>query len=216
MGNAAGNMKSYAERLKKELLRDKKKTGVLTLLALVALVVVGRLTLGGGSTPSDADANAPAAVVEEAPADEAGSSDKSVPVDRSARMARWADYLASIDRTIQRDLFKPNPACFAPKPGDGPAVEDGAEETGWFGTVLKRIMQKQADSSDELQRIRKIRIEAGKLMLQTTMLGDSPTALINGCVLRKGDGILGFRVDEIATDRCIVSKDGLRILLQMK
>jgi len=216
MGNAAGNLKGYAERLKKELLRDKKKTIVLALLALVCLFVIGRLVLGGGSTPSSAGADVSTTVTQETPAGDEPPGYRAAPVDRSARMARWADYLANMDRSIQRDLFKPNLACFAPKPGAEPAVEDGAEQTGWFGKVLERIMQKQADSSDELLRIRQIRTEAGELTLQTTMLGDNPTALINGRVLRKGEEIRGFRVDEIAPNRCIVSKDGVRILLQMK
>ncbi len=48
------------------------------------------------------------------------------------------------------------------------------------------------------------------------MLTPAPVALINGQVLRVGDRVGGFRVDRIAWDRCVISKDGVDVELRLE
>ncbi len=203
---------NWKERLKAELARDKKKTGVLAVMLLVAGILGGRLAITH-SVP-DAAAAPPTPAAAELLSGGAAADWRARP--RTIDRAIWAEYVAKMDRTIDRDLFTPNLECFPLQPGARPAGADAGEETvGWFGWVRQQVRRKQRDSSDELTRIRAVRAQAEKLSLQSTMLGKRPTAMINGQVLYRQDEVGGFLVKRIDSNSCVVSKDGVDVELRM-
>ena len=140
----------------------------------------------------------------------------------SAAHAEREKYLAQMDRNITRDLFMPNPDFY---PSHSRALDtrvtlvgqgDGEDQQGWFECIAGWVKEKQEAQRDERARVTLIRARAQALLLQSTMLGPSPTALINGQVLREGDQIGGFRVKKIFSDGCTVTKDGVDVSLQMQ
>ena len=90
-------------------------------------------------------------------------------------------------------------------------------QQGWFELVRKGIAEKQQEGSAEKARVRAITAQAESLKLRSTMLvKGSPRALIDGQVLREGDYVSGFRVKQIASSSCIVTKDGVDVELRME
>jgi len=212
------NTTDWKQRLKAELARDKKKTGILAALLLVAGILGGRLVITH-SLPSDASADQPGAAASPAPGD--ADADRQAPAPRgesgdNGDSARRDQYLAHMDRAIGRDLFAAKLSYFPPLPGaESLAVGNAQGDPGWFGMVQQLVLRKQQAGSDELSRVNAIRAQADDLSLQSTMLGSSPTALINGQVLRQGDYVSGFQIKRIAANRCLVCKDGVDVELRM-
>ena len=144
---------------------------------------------------------------------------------RSGAGVPWPDgwqagretHLATMDRKITRDLFKPNLEYFPPAEGVGSHVVVATDQQkGLFQQAYQWVCQKQNARRRHMEHIGAIRARAQAFSLQSTVLGRSPTALINGQVLRKGDWISGFRLKAIASNYCIVSKNGVDVELHMK
>ena len=215
---------SLSQRLVAELNRDKKKTTVLVVLALVALVLVLRLAL---HRPGPRRARAGAvrsALVASGGVAGTGSPDLADQKDLAAWLHRRRRedrdrrecYLAGLDRRIDRDLFKPNLEYFPLADGAEAACRQAAAGPGWFDAVRQYVLEKQRAQTQYLDRVRGVRAEARALSLTSTMLGASPAAVINGKVLRVGDVIDGFRLERIDSARCTLVKEGVRVELRMQ
>jgi len=205
----------WRRRLKDELQRDKKKTTILIVLMIAAGIVGGRLVVTH-SVPEEALAT-PSAQVSAAGTFGAGPTNAFLVGARVNAEEARRSHLAQMDRRIERDLFKPNLASFAFV--NGAAVHDVPNQPagpGWFGQVQEWMAMKAQAERQGLIRISVIQTQAEALTVQSTMLGPSPTALVNGQVLRQGDWISGFQVKQIATEYVIVSKDGVNVTLSMK
>ena len=219
MAKAKPKPTDWKGRLKAELQRDKKKTAILAALLATAEFVGGRIVVT--HSISGASAEQPrhsAAEVEDGNDVQKGAPQAHAAPRSTARAdrAERAEYVSRMDRTIHRDLFHANLDYFAPLPGaEDLSAARRVEDPGWFGTMWRRVLQKQQAGSDELARIRALRARARALSLQSTMMGPSATALIDGQVLHKGDYISGFRVKSIASGCCVVTKDGVDVELRM-
>ncbi len=221
MDELKAKISQWTARLKTELMRDKKKTSVLLALTVVALIVVVKLLAGGGGGAGAARAVRPAVA---AAAEAAGETDEQtaeqlwqqLTSEGSTDQAERERYLAAMDRNITRDLFQPNPELYPPSgtpSGPGPVAPS---EPGWFADVGQWVWQKQQAQQEEMAHAAVIRAQARGLALQSTMLGSPPTALINGQVLGVGDSINGFLVKGIASDNCVVSKEGVDVQLRLE
>jgi len=58
--------------------------------------------------------------------------------------------------------------------------------------------------------------QARALTLQSTVVSATPTAIINGRVLRAGEWINGFQVTHITSHTCTLEKKGISVVLEMK
>lgn len=227
MTGRGNKVSDWKRRLKSQLQRDKKKTALLIVLLVTVGVVGGRLVVSQ-ALPTPAKAGAAAGDGGDRLLPDlcvtgpfAPSYPKALGAPRPDAAARREEYLASLDRTIARDLFRPNPELFPPSGDDqgaGGANADKAQDDqpGWFQQVWDWVEQARQARRDEIAQAEAVRAQAGALVLQSTMVGPSATALINGQVLRKSDWIDGFRVKSIASDTCVVSKDGVDVVLRMK
>ena len=205
----------WARRLKVELQRDKKKTIILLVLLLLGGILGGRMLMTD-TLPDKARADDPllARPVEE----DSQRAWRPAPPGPAAQ-ARREKYLAQMDRNITRDLFRPNLEFYPAQHGGTDArlaVVSKRRASGWFGHSFQWGNDGQDARRDQTARIALVRARAQALSLQSTMLGPSPSALINGQVLREGEWISGFRVKEIASDSCVVSQKGVDVLLRMK
>jgi hypothetical protein len=52
-------------------------------------------------------------------------------------------------------------------------------------------------------------------VLQSTFIGSTPTAVVNGRVLRVGESINGFKVVEITARACVVEQGEVKVRLEM-
>lgn len=220
MAEANKSQPDWKSRIKAELERDKKRTIILLVLLVAAGIFGGRLVVKAipGRAAAAPEANALLPDKNDAAGDgwKPGSLGASV---STAVNARREEYLSSLDRTIVRDLFRPNPEVFPPVGGDADYgnVNFGhqGQSTGWFQQVDRWIGQRDRAQEDQVARARAIKAQAAALRLQTTMLGPSATALINGQVLREGDWINGFQIKSIASDFCVIVRDGVELKLRM-
>lgn len=190
---------TWQERLVAELKHDKKKAVLLGVLAVVAVVLVFQQL--ASLTPSESQASTGGASASSSGQSElarAASSGGSHRMTDSAH--RRNEYLQTMDRTIDRDLFAPNSQYFAP-PEDSSSPATSSEKT---------------PEQLEQERWQAIRLQAKGLTLRSTIVGNEPTAVINGMVLHKGDWVAGFEVTEIRPRSCTVRKDDVAVVLKME
>jgi hypothetical protein len=214
MAGTTVNIADLKRRLFAELKRDKRKTIVLAALLAIAGIVCGRLVIRH-SLPSAAAAQMAGDSL--LPPSAQGGSPAPAPVDarRSDRGARREAYLRNLDRRITRDLFEPRLEYFPLLPGKT-AVAVGTIGPGWFAAVRDRVLERQRAQSEHLARINAVRMQASALSLTSTILGDAPAAVINGQVVHKGEAISGFKIVDIGSKRCLLSKEGVLVELIMK
>ncbi len=228
MTGSVNKVFDWKRRLGSQLQRDKKKTVLLVVLLVTAGTIGGRL-VASKAFPAPAKAKAAS---EDSRGERllpdvsmmgpfAPSSSKAPGAPRPDAAARREEYLTSLDRTITRDLFRPSPELFPPSGDDRGASRRSAEDTrggqpSWFRQVRSWVEQAGQARRDEAARAEAVRAQAAALELQSTMVGPSSSALINGHVLRKSAWINGFRVKSIGSDSCVVTKDGVDVVLHMK
>lgn len=185
------NMPAWMQRLVLELRRDKKRTSLLAVLVLVAAIVVGRQVVHSAAPVSAATAvvSTDAPVAQMAPA---------VAPSMAAGDVQKLVPLQSREHKFVRDLFRPDPQAFPPLTEDvGP----------------QQVMS--VEGEQESAR-RKIETQAASLVLQSTILGSRPKAILNGNVISLGGSIEGFSLISIEARFCVLEKDGVSVRLDMK
>ena len=199
MAERTGHIADLKQRLIAELKRDKKRTAVMGVLFIVAVIVVGHRLIDSLSPSELRAAGEPGGTTAPAPnplpiATVVQRTERPNAPERSA-------YVTQLDRTIRRDIFRPDPGLF-------PAA-------GTQRTTDVRVTTASA-RDDAAERERAVREAARSLALQSTILGNRPTAIINGEVAAVGSQIGGFCVVAIHRRSCDLEKDGVQIKLLMK
>ena len=175
----------WRTRMSLELRRDKKKTAILAVLALVCSVLGGRL-ISGRLSPAKASASQGAAPTAMIVTTAARAMSPGAPgFGASAR----DKYIANIKPGITRDLFWFNAKAFRrirqvekPKaPTTQPVKRDRAAEN------KKRIAGIRVAAQERAEK---------QLIVQSTIAG---AAIINGKLLRKNRSIGGFKLVAVST-----------------
>jgi len=187
-----------AKGLLAELKRDPKRAVVLAVLGAVLLVIGGRLLLQQlGSPRTGAAAQGPAGRAQDDPAHGKAPGDVWAKASQGAAQPKAP---AARSLPLVRDIFTPNPTFFPPhRPAPAAATAKVVDDPEARLAAERRAALAQASS----------------LVLQTTVVGATGTAIINGQVLRVGDTIGGFRVVEIASRSCTLAKGAVRVTLEM-
>jgi len=193
------NLGTWA-RIQREIRRDPKKAWVLgTLLVLLGGICAWEVVSRIGPATAGAATPRPAGVAERADAPDPQDGD--VSPWGGATPATGPALSAPASRSVDRDLFTPNPVYFPPhRPGKA---------------VAKVLNDGPTSEEREKARRRDVQAQAQSLALQSTVIGAEPTAIVNGRVLRAGEWINAFRVVEITTYRCVVEKDGVQVALEL-
>jgi len=185
-------------RIAMEIARDRKKAALLGSLTLAMCVLFARLVLSGG--PETAGA---AAVVAKPLPTQAEKSMESLRtlLDIDASTPVCTSRPALTDSQIARDIFAPNTVFFpvsspAQMPKLTPTANPGEEEA-------------------EAERMA-TQAQAASLILESTIVSELSTAIINGRVLREGDWISGFKIVEIRASECDVEKNNVKVTLGLK
>ena len=207
------NTKDWLTRLKSEVNRDKKKTIFLITLLIIAGILGGRALVryqpNKANASSTDDNNASKSLLPDSTLHQA-ILDSSSPEEKMPQ-------LTTTHKRITRDLFKPDPRYFPMiKNSNCKVVLLPKQSKGIFDQVHSWVQQTYSRERERYLKIEAIRNQAESLSLQSTMVGPSPSALINGRVVRIGETIEGFKVVSIKPNTCVISKDGIELELHMK
>ena len=200
MAGSQPNQESVRNRVLAELRRDPKKTLILGVM-LGLLAIIGGWELVRRLGPSQAEAAVSSTAV--------GTPDRNpqTPEAAAQQAGPKADALAGTglpapgSRKVDRDLFTPHPVYFPPHQR---------------AKIAPKIVPTAADAATQREALRRaVLAQAQSLTLQSTVVGSTPTAIVNGRVLRVGDWINGFCVVRISTHRCVVKKDQIEVILEL-
>jgi hypothetical protein len=169
------------------LSKDKKKLGLVLALMAVGLLLWGRLMLKQVPRTAVAKPAAVAAAANEAPAAVTFASRTTVHVD--------------LPDVLSRDPFQIDPSGF-------PRVEKPE--------VIQVAEKSDTEPVDEKSEAAALVAKAAHgLSLQTTILGDTPRALINGQLLAPGDKIRGFELKKVLPREVTLEMNGVELRLEM-
>jgi hypothetical protein len=194
---------TLSQRFVAELRHDPKKATVLGSLLAVALFLGVRMTMQGRTPRQAAGSQTGATHAETARSPGDWPPDGDALDGRSAAEVLRREYLAELDRTVRRDIFRPDPNAYGIRP------RAGADEAPAAPPEL---------TDEQLrQRLREAVIaEARGLELESTIVSASPAAIVNGRYLHIGESIDDFEVIKISPRSCVVRKRGVTILLKMR
>jgi hypothetical protein len=195
---------------------DRRKTAVLAVMTVVMLIVWGRLFFKSDASLAAASQ---AAIVPEliTTSSDAATSDRVSesavePVHEPALPASAAVDVSDAPRDLARELFAADWKSFRPALPTQPADGRSVEPQGLWGRFRAAA---RAESARQQRRAERIRRDAAGLVLQSTVIGRDPTAMVSGRLVRLGDRLDAFEVVEIGPGRVVVRKDGVRVVLVM-
>jgi hypothetical protein len=190
---------------------DPKKTGVLSVLVIVLLVMVGRLAMSGGGKAMPAMAAAATGQSNATSFNPIAPHEQTQNRTAMAAMQKWAD--APVPQ-VSRNLFAVRIEYF---PVDGSRTTPLAQTDDGFWQRLEKSMALQADQRDKRENlIANFKDEAAKLRLESTMMGPQPKAMVNGELVGEDSVVANFRIVQIEARRIIVEREGIRLEIQMK
>ncbi|MCG3179283.1 MAG: hypothetical protein BIFFINMI_01617 [Phycisphaerae bacterium] len=211
-------MSEWQEKLITELKRDWRRTSILVVLTIVALVLVIRQFAGGD--PGTAKANA---IAPDKPATSrskgsqptaATAAATRAPVSAEAIKAAWQDP-ATLARvalpTFNRDPFVINFNSFPPAPK--------TDKKGAEGVQIPESAQAEQKRQAQLEILR---AEAGRLKLQSILMGSEPRVIVNGEIYHVGDLIRAdakcqpFNLTRIASTSAVLERDGFEVILRLE
>ena len=102
-------------------------------------------------------------------------------------------------------------------PRDGSkTTAQSAQENGYWD-LLRKSMSSRADQLEQRQiLVDNIRIAAEALKLESTIVGPTPGAIVNGQMVREGSDIAGFHVLKIEARQVVVEREGVKLAVPME
>jgi hypothetical protein len=213
----ADPIRKLADTLVRQAKADPKKATVLAVLVTVMGLMWYRVMSGAGGPASAAAyqvGNLGASTAYGAP------SPTSADAPRPARSAAAAAALQewALRRPIaplSRNLFVVNYDLF---PTDGARPPEVAVHVdrgdGFWDQVAKSMAIKADQMKEHRARVETLRAEAARLKVQSTLMGASPKALVNGRLVGIGDVVASFRVSRIEARRIVVEREGIKFGLR--
>jgi hypothetical protein len=185
------------EKIRSVLCSDPKRTGVLGVLAMVMIFLWGRLLFSGPASATASLIRRSVAVITESPVSTAVAPTNAV-----------LDWLGKPRVPVDRNLFSIHLDYYA-RADDRKAATDGDEDPATAATG-------EADKKREQQiLIENLQTQAAKLKLQTTVMGTTPRAMVNGQLVQAGDSVDGFVVMKIEARVITVQQDGVTLQIEM-
>jgi len=206
-------MNDWKERLAAEIRRDWRRTGVLVLLTIVAIVLVIREFSGqpdqahaGGAKESDSSADrAPAHPGETAVANGPGQSGG-----QTGKVFTFSVDSGAVPPMPRRDPFVVDLERFPPDPAAKPSGNRDANlKVNARDSALAEIQRRQAAEAA-------IRAEAAKLQLQSILMADPPRVMIGRDIYRVGQRVGSFVLTRITSNSVVLEKGGFEVTLRME
>lgn len=186
-------MNETIQRIKQQMMADRKKLSLMASLAAVMLLLWGRLLLKQVPRTAVADPAASTAAAQTAN----GSSSQS-----AAEFVMGPSVYVNLPSVVKRDLFQFDRSRFSKlEPDPGTSVPE----------------KSPADSSEEQKRklIEDIRQWVDTLVYQGGIMGEKPQAMINNKIYKQGEKINGFTITKVMPRQVVMERDGIEIILPM-
>jgi hypothetical protein len=111
---------------------------------------------------------------------------------------------------LTRNLFVIN-YDFFPQDGSKPVVTPIARGDGFWDHVAKSMALRADQKREHEVLVENLKDQALQLKLESTMMGASPKALVNGQLVAVGDVVASFRVCKIEARRIVVEREGIKL-----
>jgi hypothetical protein len=207
------------DKILRAVRNDPQKAGILTVLVSILVVLQVRLQMSerdGG--PAHAAAGTAAAGgaqgADNPPLFGASALETHVSphsLDSGTALRAWME---SPGAPLTRNLFEVELERF---PHDGSVVQTTNKDVVGFWDELAKSMTSRADVKRERQiLVENLARQASQLRLQSTIMGASPKAVIDGGLVGEGDVVATFRVLRIEPRRITVEREGIKLEIQMK
>ena len=216
--------RSFWAKFGRAVRNDPKKAATLTVLVAILVVLQLRLQMSRGENTARAGA------AQSSLASATGTSQNHTagggasgfsgrPQDAVAALRAWMD---AAPTPLGRNLFAINLERF---PQDGNRTATAGEGAVGFWDELAKSMTSRADVRRERQvLLENLQQQASQLRLQSTLMGATPKAVIDGEMVSEGDVVAcgsgetrtTFRVLKIEPRRIIVEREGIKLEIQMK
>ncbi len=205
------------QKISQAVRNDPKKAGVLTVLLVILGTLWVRMAMNGKQGPSQAVASSPM-TNKESTAHVTGGAVPSL--DAATSLRNWMD--ATIE-PVSRNLFAVSLEQF-PQDINRPAHSSVADPQGFWDDLAKS-MTSRADVRRERQTLlENLQQLAGRMHLQSTMMGAKPKAVIDGELVgeggvvatRSGESRIEFRVLKIEARRVFLEREGIKLEILMK
>ena len=210
---AANPIKLYTDKLVSQAKADPKKASILGVLTVIMIFSWYRMASGGGGDSSSiGPARASAASVTPVRAGGAVLPDNlRAASSASATVQALLEWQRRPIAPLSRNLFVIN-YDFFPQDGSAPAAPVHVQQGDGFWDHIAKSMTARADQKREREvLVENLRGQALQLKLQSTVLGASPRALVNGQLVREGDVVASFRVTKIEARRIVVEREGIKL-----
>jgi hypothetical protein len=207
---ATNSLKTFAEGLLTQAKADPKKAAILGALGVVMILMWVRLVGSGG--PSKASAT---------PTAFQGGSSVAIAADNlrgsaktNATFAALQDWARKPIAPLSRNLFVVN-YDFFPQDGSKPAPLRAPAGDGFWDQVAKSMTARADQKKEHEMLVENLRLQAAQLKVQSTMMGASPKALINGELVGVGGVVASFRVSKIEARKIVVEREGIKLELRL-
>ena len=208
----SSNDNNLVSDVSRALCADPKKTGLLSVLMIVLVVVVGRMAMNGRSGPSAANASSSfkGTATDSSRAGASSASQRNTSA-ISGALRKWSE--GSVP-PLSRNLFTVRIEYFPVN--DSRTAELAPGEEGFWSRMEKsfRVQADQKDKRDNL--VENFKAQAAQLKIESIMLGPQPRAMVNGNLVAEGSVVAEFRVLKIEPRRIVVEREGIKLAIDMK
>lgn len=183
--------------IKRAMLADKRKFSVLLTLGLFGLLFWSRLLFRdvprtGFAKPGKGDV--------------AAAGRKPVETGPGSTLARQPLKVKLFEK-LDRDLFETDFSQYSRL--------ETIKNQDMEAAAKSRLKQADDMEKEKSSREARVRLQARRLQLQTTLLGDPPRAVINKTPVELGQSIDGFEVTRISARQVTLVKEGIVVELEM-
>jgi hypothetical protein len=210
-------MSDFLTKLKTDLMRDWRRTGILGLLVVVGAVLLIRQFASGPGPAKAKDYKAPAQKEQTGTAPAPVKPKKIGPAAQAVIAAKTPDtptdkvFRFSSDVSAmslpRRDPFKARLDSFPPDPN---AFKPDKE------VKITQPADPEVERQRRLAQEAILRAEAQKLQLQSILITDPPQAMIGGDIYRAGQQIGPFMLTRVGANSVTLEKDGFEVMLKME
>ena len=195
---------------------DPKRACILTVLVAILVVLQVRLHMSKSEGTARATSAMPSQSTLSGTSQNSGAGGRAG--DAATALRAWME---AAPAPLGRNLFAVNLERF---PQDGNRTTSSSQTVG-FWDELAKSMSSRADVRKERQiLIENLTQQANQMRLQSTLMGATPKAVIDGELVSEGDVVACgsgesrtiFRVLKIEPRRIIVEREGIKLEIQMK
>ena len=203
---AANPIKIYTDKLVAQAKADPKKATILAVLFVIMIFSWYRMSAGGDTATGPARASASVS-----PAGTTRLPDNlRTQATASATVQALLEWQRRPIAPLSRNLFVIN-YDFFPQDGSAPAPLRVQQGDGFWDHIAKSMTARADQKREREVLVENLRSQALQLKLQSTVLGASPKALVNGQLVRVGDVVASFRVTKIEARRIVVEREGIKL-----